>query len=70
MKKIFGMILCGMILISCQENETTSEFTGNESTYSLQPGSQYNTSGMLTIKERRDGASTVLVTLNGTSGNQ
>jgi hypothetical protein len=69
MKKIIGMILCGLILISCQENETTSEFTGNESTYSLQPGSQYNTSGTLTIKERRDGASTVVVALTGTSGN-
>ncbi|MBK8292765.1 MAG: hypothetical protein IPK96_19350 [Flammeovirgaceae bacterium] len=69
MKKVIGMILCGMILISCQENETTSEFTGNESTYALQPGSQYNTSGTVTIKERRDGTSTLLVTLSGTSGN-
>lgn len=69
MKKIIGMILCGLILFSCQENETTSEFTGNESTYVLQPGPQYNTPGTLTIKERRDGTSTLLVSIQGTSGN-
>jgi hypothetical protein len=69
MKKIIGMILCGVVLIACQENEATSEFTGNETTYALQPGAQYNTPGTVTIKERKDGTSTLLVTLRGTSGN-
>jgi len=69
MKKIFGFLMCSMILFSCQENENTSEFTGNETTYFLQSGSEYKVSGTVTIKERRDGASTLLLNLTGTSGN-
>lgn len=69
MKKIFGLVLWGMLWISCQESENINDFTGNESTYALQPGSDYNISGNVTIKERRDGTSTVLVNLTGTSGN-
>ncbi|MBK7651985.1 MAG: hypothetical protein IPJ20_16415 [Flammeovirgaceae bacterium] len=57
-----------VVLIACQENETTSEFTGNESTYALQPGAQYNTPGTVTIKEERRNLY-LLVTLRGTSGN-
>lgn len=68
MKSVLGIVLSGMIWLSCQENENTSEFTGNETTYSLQSASQYNVSGIVTIKERRDGTSTVLVNLQGTSG--
>lgn len=67
MKKLI-IVLCGLIWISCQESETISDFTGNEITYSLQPGSQYSVSGLVTIKERKDGSSTVLVSLTGTSG--
>jgi len=69
MKKIFGLVMCGLVWISCQESENINEFTGNESTYALQPGSDYDIAGTVTIKERRDGTSTVLVTLTGTSGN-
>lgn len=69
MKSVLGIVLIGMIWVSCQENENTSEFTGNETTYSLQSASQYNVSGIVTFKERRDGTSTVLVNLQGTSGN-
>ena len=69
MKSVLGIVLSGLIWVSCQENENTSEFTGNETTYSLQSGSQYDVSGTVTIKERRDGTSTVLVSLQGTSGN-
>lgn len=68
MKSVLGIVLSGLIWVSCQENENTSEFTGNETTYSLQSASQYNVSGIVTIKERRDGTSTVLVNLQGTSG--
>ncbi len=68
MKKILGLVLCGTIWISCQENETTNEFTGNETVYALQQGSAYTVSGIVTIKERRDGASTVIVSLTGTTG--
>lgn len=69
MKKLLGIALCGIILFSCQENEAVSDFTGNETTYSLQPGSQYSIAGTATIKERRDGTASVFVTLTGTSGN-
>lgn len=68
MKSVLGIVLSGLIWVSCQENENTSDFTGNETTYSLQSASQYNVSGIVTIKERRDGTSTVLVNLQGTSG--
>ena len=68
MKKLLGIAMCGMILFSCQENETVNDFTGNETTYSLQPGSQYSIVGTATIKERRDGTATVFITLTGTSG--
>ncbi|MBL7870707.1 MAG: hypothetical protein JNM78_03775 [Cyclobacteriaceae bacterium] len=68
MKKSLAIVLCGMIWISCQEGESISDFTGNEITYALQPGSQYAVTGSATIKERRDGSSTILVSLTGTSG--
>jgi hypothetical protein len=68
MKKLIAIALCGVAWVSCQESESISDFTGNEITYSLQAGSQYNVSGSVTIKERRDGTSTVLVSLTGTSG--
>jgi len=69
MKQFFGIALCGVVLFSCQENEALGDFTGNETTYSLQPGSQYSIAGTATIKERRDGTASVFVTLSGTSGN-
>jgi hypothetical protein len=69
MKKLIAVVFCGMIWVSCQESESISDFTGTEITYALQPGSQYSVSGSVTIKERRDGSSTVLVSLTGTSGN-
>lgn len=68
MKKLFAIMLCGMVWASCQESESISDLTGNEITYALQPGSQYSVSGLVTIRERRDGSSTVLVSLTGTSG--
>jgi hypothetical protein len=69
MKKTLGILLCSMIWFSCQDNENTSEFTGNETTYFLQSGSEYNVSGTVIIKERRDGSATLLLNLTGTSGN-
>jgi hypothetical protein len=57
-------------LISCQENAVSeSEFTGRETVYALQPGSQYAISGTVTFKERIDGNTQVVVTLTGTEGN-
>lgn len=62
---LFG--LC-FIFISCQENLSTNEFTGNEVTYDLQSASQYNVSGIVMMKEKRDGTTQVIVKLTGTSG--
>ncbi len=68
MKKL--LFLAGLIAIlnSCQENLSTGDFTGNEVTYELQSSSQYNISGIVTMKEKRDGSTQVTVKLAGTSG--
>jgi hypothetical protein len=63
-------LLMGLAFAACQENEATDDFTGNETTYSLQSASQYAISGTITFKERKDGATTASVALNGTNGDQ
>lgn len=68
MKKLFLIVALGAVMFSCQENANTNEYTGNEVTYDLQPSSQYDISGYVTFKEKRDGTTQVLVTLSGTSG--
>lgn len=68
MKKLSFLVGFCVLLISCQENMNTSDYTGNETTYDLQSSSQYDISGIVTIKERRDGSAEVLVKLTGTSG--
>jgi len=69
MKKFLFLVGFSITLISCQENENTNEFTGNEVTYDLQSASQYDISGVVTMKEKRDGTTHVVVTLANTSGN-
>jgi hypothetical protein len=61
------IILVG-IGVACRESETVSEYTGNETTYALQQASEYVISGTATLKERRDGATTIVVQLSGTEG--
>ncbi len=56
------------VLAGCQKAEVVSEFTGNQASYGLVPASQYAVSGTVTFKERKDGATTVLVQLKGTDG--
>jgi hypothetical protein len=68
MKKLLFLVGLGVILISCQENVSTNEFTGNEVTYDLQSTSQYDISGVVTLKEKRNGTTQVQVKLTGTSG--
>ncbi|MBS1490732.1 MAG: hypothetical protein JSS93_09405 [Bacteroidetes bacterium] len=64
----------GLILIfltssmACQKSEVVSEFTGNQASYGLIQTSAYPVSGTVTFKERKDGTTTVLIQLNGTSG--
>jgi hypothetical protein len=69
MKYLAGIIV-GLALLGCQENiSQESEFTGNEIVYSLQQGSVYTISGIVTLKERKDGSTQILVDLKGTEGN-
>lgn len=65
-RSVASLMMFGVM--ACQEpNE--SVFTGNETTYSLQAGSLYNISGTVTLKERKDGATSVIVLVSGTEGN-
>lgn len=68
MKNLLFLTAFSILLSSCQENVGTSDFTGNENTYDLQSASQYNISGVVTLKEKRDGSTQVVVKLTGTSG--
>lgn len=69
MKKLMGLVLVAGGIIACHESENVSEFTGNETVYSLQQASEYSVSGTATLKERRDGSTSVIVQLEGTTGN-
>ncbi len=69
MRRLQISVLLGFILLSaCQKSEIISEFTGNEVTYDLQPGSTYSVSGTVTFKERKDGAIAAIIQLSGTDG--
>jgi len=68
MKKLLFFAGFSVILFSCQENMSINEFTGNEVTYDLQSASEYNVSGTVTLKEKRDGTTMMVVKVNGTSG--
>jgi len=57
-----------VVLAGCQKNDVVSEFTGNQASYGLTQASQYPVSGTVTFKERKDGATTVLIQLKGTDG--
>ncbi|MEI9920586.1 MAG: hypothetical protein WDO14_17610 [Bacteroidota bacterium] len=61
-------ILFAVVLLACQEPEAVSEFTGNEMSYALVAGSEYDVSGTISFKERVDGFSTVEIALKGTDG--
>lgn len=54
--------------MGCQKSEVVSEFTGNETTYSLQPGAQFAISGTVTFKERKGGKIDGFIQLSGTDG--
>ncbi len=68
MKNLVSLIILVGVGIGCQKSETISEFTGNETTYALQQASEYVISGTATLKERKDGATTVVIQLSGTEG--
>ncbi len=66
--KGIASILFVAVLVGCQEQDAVSEFTGNELTYELTAGSEYNVNGTISFKERVDGYTTVLIQLTGTDG--
>jgi hypothetical protein len=68
MKKLLIFTGFSFLLFSCQENMSTNEFTGNEVTYDLQSASEFNISGTVTLKEKRDGSTQVVLKVTGTSG--
>src|SRR5688572_25564530 len=60
-----------MVVWACQEIEsakTNDLYTGNQSVYALQPGGDYEVSGSVTFKERKDGTADVAIALTGTEG--
>lgn len=66
-----GMVFCAslaaLLLTACHEPEP-GVFTGNEVTYSLISGSEHGVSGTVTLKERRDGAVSIIIAATGTAG--
>lgn len=70
MKSIFPALLIVVLAFSCSEPEPANkEFTGSEMVHALLPGSSYNVSGSVTIKEKVDGSSLIIIQLTGTKGN-
>jgi hypothetical protein len=69
MKTIGGIVTFLCLVSACSSNENVSEFTGKQTTYALQKASQYDVSGTVAFKEKRDGSLVVVVDLTGVSGN-
>ena len=70
MRKLIIGCIAVLFMVACQETETKkSDFTGNETTYALKPGSPYNIDGTVTFKEKTDGTALITLKLNGTDGN-
>lgn len=69
MKRIFPVVFVLAIAFACQENSPVeTEFTGNQVTYALLPGSSYPVSGSVIVKEKVDGFSLIRIELTGTEG--
>jgi hypothetical protein len=69
MKRLMGVLAIVAVLTACHEQEAvTNDFTGNESTYALLPGSTYPINGTITFKEKKDGSPFISVIVSGTEG--
>lgn len=70
MKRVILGLVVGTLFTACQESESISrDTTGNEMVYPLQKASDYDINGTVSIKEKSDGSSIVVVSLTGTEGN-
>ncbi len=70
MKLLGKWIVLGVLMVACQKSEVVSEFTGNETTYALQPGSQFAISGTVTFREKKDGQIDAVIQLGGLDGDR
>ncbi|MBL7856697.1 MAG: hypothetical protein JNM57_03335 [Cyclobacteriaceae bacterium] len=70
MKKLVYLFVCMVLIVACQDSESTTEsdFTGNESSYALLAGSTYPVTGTVFFKEKKDGSTFIRVELSGTEG--
>ncbi len=67
MKNLALGILIGVGLIACRDTDSIhEEFTGNETVYALEQGSDYNVSGSVFFKEKVDGTTVIEINLSGT----
>lgn len=66
--KHFIAFLMVVLLLSCQDIEQPTDFTGYETTYELVSASVHDVKGIVTFKERLDGFTTVSIDLSGTGG--
>lgn len=66
----FSVFVALVCTLSCAKNDTeivkNTIYTGNEITYSLESGSDFQVSGTAIIKERIDKSSDIIITLNKT----
>jgi hypothetical protein len=59
------------LLANCQtQEELSDDFTGNEVSYTLNSGSDWDFHGTATFKEKRDLTTQVIIELEGTEGDQ
>lgn len=68
MKNLLEVLVIVGLMAGCQKSEIVSELTGTETTYALQPGSQYAVSGSVVFQERKDGKINAIVELSGIDG--
>lgn len=68
MVRVFGLYFILLFLVSCNDDDAPSEFTGNEMTYILHEMSDYPVSGTATFKEKKDGSTSIKIILTGTEG--
>lgn len=69
--KGLGFLVILAVALSCHPmgKDAISDFTGNETTYDLQSGSEHGVTGTISFKEMCNGKIMAAVQLQGTTGN-